>query len=291
MILVINDPHLTEKPPSIRTPEYFVQVCTKLVECAKLEKKYCDFTVITGDIFHHKVARNVSHRTVRVLLGILKHFKKVYIVLGNHDILGAEQETSQRQPVGVVIESGLAEVMQPLFLPGEDLEVYPMHYNEKFEQGLVQEVLPERKGSKRIVFAHSLLSPNSGLRKAILGSYDLVMYGHQHMPEGHVGKFVNYGALARVRADPWDKREIQVAIVERSLKVIPWTLSSQKPWQEIMTVATEAEKDNEWGEEFLDAFVKALEIESIDVNQDIDSIIGELSPEVRTRLAYYVGSV
>lgn len=290
MILVINDPHVSEKPPSVRTPEYFVQICKKLLECAKLEQKYCDFTVITGDIFHHKVARNVSHRTVRVLLGILKHFKKVYIVLGNHDILGAEQETSQRQPVGVVIESGLAEVMRPVLLPNDGIELYPMHYNEKFEQGLAPVLLPEQKGEKRIVFAHSMLSPNSGLRKDIKGFYDLVMYGHQHMPEGHVGKFVNYGAMARVRSDPWDRREVQVAIINKNLKVVPITLSSQKSWQEVFVTAAEG-KDEEWGEEFLDAFVKALEIEAVDVNQDIDSIIGELSPEVRTRLQYYVGSV
>lgn len=41
MILVINDPHLSEKPPSIRTPEYFVQTVKKLVECAELAKKHC----------------------------------------------------------------------------------------------------------------------------------------------------------------------------------------------------------------------------------------------------------
>lgn len=287
MILQINDPHATEKAPGERTDEYYRLICLKLLECAKIANQYCVAAVIPGDIFHHKIARNVTHYCVRILIMAMKKFKvPVYIVRGNHDIFGGQIKTTTQQPVGVLLEAGVASLLKKLIIPEADLEVLGFDYDQAFEDGIMKIHLPEKETGKRLIFMHQLLSPGSRLRDNIVGPFDLCCYGHPHMEEGHVGKFANFGSLARTTKDKYNRRDVKVAMIEPNLTVLPIQLKNQKPWTEIYKETTEDSTDERAVEEFLDAMEQA-EGESAD---DLETFLAALRLPVRRRVTYFIGS-
>ena len=286
LALVVNDLHLTEAPPSGRLDTYFEQICRKMVEVAELSQK-CEVTVFTGDLFHHKVARNVTHRTVRVLISLLKRVKNPYCILGNHDIIGGQSTTSTRQPVGVVFESGHITKLTSLVV--EDVELVGLDYSQEFEDGEKVVNLPLLQHRGRIVFMHSMLSPWDDLRKKVRGPFTLVCYGHPHEREGLVNGFVNFGSLARTSRAGFDRRLVGVTLIDRELTPHEVILKNQKPWEEIFEkVATEEEEAELRG---VDEFLRAIDEVVSEEGESIDKYLAGVSPEVRSRVLYYLGSL
>ena len=84
--LQINDPHISDQPPRMRTASYREDVLAKLAACVDIAiAEQVDRIVITGDVFHRKRARDTSHRTVQQVRAILHGGPPVSIVPGNHD--------------------------------------------------------------------------------------------------------------------------------------------------------------------------------------------------------------
>lgn len=285
MILVVNDLHMSERSPGERRSEYFRQIMNKLVECEELSRD-CAAVVFTGDMFHQKIARNVSHRTVRVLIAVLKRFKvPIYAILGNHDIVGAAHASKERQPIGVLLESGVINLLDRVII--EDTELFGVHYNQPFEDGESKINFPEKVTNQRIVFMHSMVGPGSPLKKNIAGPFDLVCYGHPHMEEGRTGPYVNFGSLARTTIDAYNRRLVKVLKVDEKLKLWPITLENQRPWQEIYNPQVE-EKQNDEFEMFISVMEDAVHEEE---EFDISIFLTGLPLKVRNRVQHYLGSI
>lgn len=285
IVMQINDIHIDERPPGQRDSGYFKDIVLKLTECSRIAAEKCGAVVLTGDLFHRKEPSKVTHRTVRVLIKCIRAFNvPVYYIFGNHDVQGGRKSGEARQPIGVVLES---KVMKPLqqVMAGET-ELVGINYDERFEQKKVIIRLPEKEGKRRIIFTHSLLSPERNLRKLIHGPYDLICYGHPHEPEGRDGKFFNPGALARVRTEVWENRRVGVGLIDtETLETEVVTLKHQRNWSDTLVVKPEAELF--FDEEKLDKFAKSLLVtEGEEVNEEL--ILREVEPEVRNRVMKYI---
>lgn len=86
-VLQINDVHLSDQPPRMRTPAYREQILDKLeAAMALVHPRLVHHVVITGDLFHRHQASHTSHETVQRVRRILNAPGiPVSLVVGNHD--------------------------------------------------------------------------------------------------------------------------------------------------------------------------------------------------------------
>lgn len=285
-ILVVQDIHLCERPPGWRKDSYFRDIASKLVECIALSNKYGAVLVLNGDFFHRKKNSMVSHNTVRVALACLKRAKEsVFLVLGNHDILGAQAKQRIHQPVGVILESGFVKLLDRVSWGKFDL--VGMHYSEFFERGEVEFCCDDERPS--VLFAHGSLNKESGLRTKIKGNVHRCFYGHIHYREGVDGNWVNFGSISRTTRDSYNRRMVSVPLFDFESGVSEIVLSRQKSWEEIYIeeLPSVEERQDELTDKDVDEFISSLTMESF---TDYKEYILSLDPDVRERVSYYLGS-
>lgn len=105
-ILIINDPHVAASPPANCNDIYTDDVFNMLEECREIARaKFCQSTVFTGDFFHDK--RNVPHWLVRRCAELLLNWPcERLAIVGNHDQSHRGLASIERQPIGVLFETG-----------------------------------------------------------------------------------------------------------------------------------------------------------------------------------------
>lgn len=106
-LLLINDVHLADKPPSLRTESYATDLLAKLRWSVAYGKEQgCVAVVQLGDIFHVKRADRTSHKLVQSTADALTSAGlPVYILPGNHDLQHDRLETIPSQPIGTLCKA------------------------------------------------------------------------------------------------------------------------------------------------------------------------------------------
>lgn len=275
-IIVVNDPHFSDTPPSVRNDDYLSDLLAKFAEIKILQDKLSATIVITGDTFHQKTARHVSHSLVRTCIELFNDLGKPLVLMGNHDILGGEVQSVLRQPLGVVLKSGALRLLTS-HIVGET-ELKGVHYDESFEsKGTTIDVGP-KKTKNRVLFVHSLMEP--GQRVRLKGEYDLCFYGHLHHDCGRDGKYINLGSLTRTRNEDWEwDRKLAVAILDTdTLEVRRYNLKRVRPWDEVRTIEL---PKLEVEENPFDAFVRSIQLDSSVAEASVEDVLATLDKEVR----------
>ena len=251
-LLQVNDPHLSDKPPLRRTPQYLEELFEKLYEIKDIADQYnVDALVIPGDVFHQKTAMRVSYfLTLRVLRWVADVKRRIFVLPGNHDLTDNNLASLVRQPLGTL-----------RFMPNVTfLGQYDVDFNGYHLWGVpgvmtdftVDRFMPKTPWQQTIIVAHGPIVvddknyPYEVLRaKDIAGTAFLLLYGHFHTPieTTKIGNttFVNPGALSRGTIGEDDlKRTPQIAIIDiddagagvvTSVKYVP--LRSAKPIEEV----------------------------------------------------------
>ncbi|MBU1122950.1 MAG: metallophosphoesterase, partial [Candidatus Omnitrophica bacterium] len=103
-ILVINDPHTSDKPPRYRTASYNDDIFDKMDQAVRIgHENSVDFGVITGDLFHNPQAGKNSHLLVnRWMRFFYESELDWYILPGNHDLSAGRLASINKQPIGVL---------------------------------------------------------------------------------------------------------------------------------------------------------------------------------------------
>jgi hypothetical protein len=102
--LIIGDVHLSEKPPSSRTPDYAEEILAKLNFCVGYANEHSLPIVQAGDLFHLKAPSRNSHRLVQAVHSVLRDTNHgVFIVPGNHDLSGDRLDSLDSQPLGALL--------------------------------------------------------------------------------------------------------------------------------------------------------------------------------------------
>lgn len=232
----VNDVHLSDQPPAMRTASYLDDVLAKLAAVMQLADHLgVDRVVFTGDVFHRKNAAHTTHRTVQRVREILNGpGLPVSIVPGNHD--EAHGGGLDGQPL--------------LSLLGDHVDLLDGdHPDDRWILGVPWSNAYEREGGAEafsgaiwrapeapIVFAHAPLTPTpwpfgpeaggwlhiSEVDALLPPCVQVVAHGHMH--KGHPvlqgglaprrATYSNPGALARatIGADDFD-RAPQVALI------------------------------------------------------------------------------
>lgn len=269
-ILFVNDVHIADSAPAKRTETYGEDIKAKLLEIRQIaEEQDANIALFAGDIFHHKHAHRVTHKTVNWLCEYFMGFDcPVYIVIGNHDIPDGRLESLEKQPLGVI--GNLSNVT----LMGWDQYAFNFEGTNPFRDDRNSDITissipgvpgvtiadyakPQRdQGSKWHVLAvHQSVVPDKSKLPPVLQDKDfmhdsqdvanvtdadVILYGHEHGNHGiyaRSGKlFVNLGAICRGSLTESDlNREPQVFLLKlgETISGAPIKLKNVKPAAEV----------------------------------------------------------
>lgn len=301
-VILVGDIHMRDTSPSSRVEGYREDIIAKLEYVADLAKKInADAVIWKGDVFHFPSPSKTSHATVLRMLEVIKKFKRVYVVYGNHDVSNDRGESIlDKQPLGVLVQGGLR------VLDGWDLDL-PLYGVPWQQDWIIDPDVPERafadwrerfeasdgsydveamkqslaithapiyppKDQKSVIFE---LIPTSGpksLSEAMGGAGNLA-YGHIHedhgvFEDGGVA-FENVGSLARGSLHEYNlDRKIQVTIWNSEKGFIPHEIP-HRPAAEIFY--TEAHQENKQEKKNLDEFLQDVGSSQISISS-IESV-------------------
>lgn len=237
-IMQINDPHISDQPPRMRTASYREDVLDKLQAALALASELegeVDVVVVTGDLFHRKTPSHTSHRTVQAVRAIFDKFDSfdgtpVFIIPGNHD--QSRSGDIAGQPVASV--SGNNIYVAGMFTPLPGVAMIPWSNAMEGPDGIdyIVDAIKEA-GAPEVVLAHAPVTlepyPFGPEKRGWIDAHELAkalpssvkLFAHGHMHKGHPPTmidgvmFSNPGALARATIGADDRDRVpQVAILE-----------------------------------------------------------------------------
>ena len=304
-LLIINDIHFAsyERYPSSRKSSYLDEISEKINDCRTIAaNNYCDYTIITGDIFHYPRSNAITHSLVSKVISLLKNWPTpIYAIAGNHDLSEAGYRAVDKQPVYVLQESGCLLLLHQQGLWLNDNETYVLFYS--YDDNNLDKYKQKRPANCRnfVLVCHDMLMPSGNFpfgfisheEAAATSDYNAVIYGHVHWDMGvsisRQTKFISAGSLSRVaRTEENIKRKIRVAIADISngqIGIEFHILPSQKPAEEIFVVPAQTKMDNP---DFAQ-YVKSLsekQIQGVDLRSYILQM--NLDEDIANKIAFYL---
>jgi DNA repair exonuclease SbcCD nuclease subunit len=233
-VLILNDLHLRDKPPRNCSEAYLQDIFDILHFTAKLEKALdLDAVVWAGDVFDHKMPSRSSHRLVLRTIEVVKAYRRLLVLPGNHDISNDRLDSiEEQQPLGVLYEAG-AERLEG-WVP--DLPIFGIPWQQRWDEpGRVEEVFtPWLDPAAEVDLEHSLVVTHASIFPPgqAPGVYEslhpsdiaeamrhqgYLEYGHIHDNHGIYEvdgvKFCNLGAISRGSlTESNQERPIQAAL-------------------------------------------------------------------------------
>lgn len=258
--ILVNDIHLSDRPPSSCTDTYLDDLFDLLYQITGLAAKTAaEHIILAGDIFHHKAPSRTSHATLIRLLDWAQHTRetasRVHAVLGNHD-LSHDRVASidETQPLGVALTSGVIELLDGWMDGGSNAFVYGVPWQMTFDDQSVSDALEDYRtiwysdDTPKLVVTHAPLYPPGqelpyefypvASWAAAMGNNGTVHYGHVHSPHGVYQwdgvTFSNSGALSRGSLTESNlTRDVQVAVWDSDTGLIEHVTLAAKPAQDV----------------------------------------------------------
>lgn len=312
LYIVVNDIHLSDKPPSSCTESYNDDLFDLLYEVGELAKRIGAVAVIlAGDIFHIKTPSRTSHATVMRFIDLLRSWGiPVLIVPGNHDLSADRLDSiDETQPLGVVFASGAAHRLDKWSAVDAGIvtdPIYGVPWLSTWDDDTVTVALADWRSRlapsvNGLVVAHAPFYPpghelpyeNYPTRAvaAAMDHHGALHYGHVHEAHGLYTvdgvDFSNPGALSRGSLDEASlTRAVSVAVWDAATGGFEHVVIPHKPAEQVFKLAeVQLRRDRETRHNsFLDRIgTSRIEITSIEaVKQEIRG--KQLSPEL-TKLA------
>jgi Icc-related predicted phosphoesterase len=215
--VIVNDPHLNDQAPSSRTDNYTKAILDKLSFAVQYTIQVGGILLITGDFFHRKNPKHVSHRLVNKLIDVLSPLGKdrVYAIFGNHDIYSILSDLDS-SPLLTLVKAKVVTFLngKPLDL-GDGISLNGVSWNEDRESSPAMLALKHVVGAKvRISLYHQYVipahipfaGPHMKVNDVLTYLPDVAIFGHFHDGWGGALNYggqvvINSGALAREKAN------------------------------------------------------------------------------------------
>lgn len=320
-IVTAADFHFSDNSPSSRKDDYAESLFEKLNQILNLcNKLKASFLLIPGDLFHVKTASKNSHRLTQRLIRIFKKFYandcRIISIPGNHDLSFSSIESLEKQPLGVLAEAGVIELISRKETPWSKTEVYGdaeglrfrfvgAAFGEisessldtvRFEKGTTEDFL--------ICLAHVFAGPlrvnffgnmTLGYQDMLEFGPDIFVFGHMHKDQGiqQIGNkyFVNVGAIARGSIAEDDvKRKPKVGVLQLSSDKIRATAVALKvkPATEVFDLRAKEQEDQRSKEisTFIEMLSKESEVEGEDISGRLEA--SDFENEIKERALIYL---
>jgi len=230
-LLFLTDTHIRGTNPSRRLDDFKETLLRKLTEVREIAiEEEVDYILHGGDLFDRPdTAPSVVGEFVKVLR---TYPKPIYIVAGNHDLYGHNPQTLPRTMLGLLIASGVVNLIpdEPILLNDDNGTILQLS-GKNFDYTIDNknsDAYYVKKGSSAdyaIHIVHGMLLDRpffeSGftLIEDVETEADITIAGHYHLGFGvkdYKGRyFLNPGSLVRASADIKEiNRTPQVAIID-----------------------------------------------------------------------------
>lgn len=281
MVICVGDIHISDRPPASCNDGYTEDILNMLSYVARLEKAiHADAVVWAGDIFHHKQPSRTSHATVLKVMKVAQEYDNLWIVTGNHDIQSDRLDSLEKQPLGVLYESGAA---QELVGWHPTLPICGVPWQQRWlSPGTIWEAFETYRDHnlKGLVVTHAPIYPPTVADNVLFELLDLtevsrsmendgwLYYGHIHEPHYKFDvdgvEYANMGAISRGSLHEYNlARKIQVAIWTPEHGFNPIDIP-HKPASEIFKLAEATEKKAE--KMSLDSFLSEVGNATLDIS-------------------------
>jgi len=318
-IVTAADFHFSDNPPASRLDDYAEALFKKLDQIyAVCQKTQARFLLIPGDLFHVKTASKTSHRLVQRLIRkfgeFLQHNCRVVLIAGNHDLSFSNLDSLEKQPLGVLISSGVVELLSQNNLWGKheitysegDLKVriVGVSLGDAGADTLQGLCFTKKDEDYLICMAHVFASP---LRTNFFGimtlSYqemlnlgpDIFVFGHLHKDQGIQvinGKyFVNVGAISRASISEDDiQRKPKISFLSLSKTEIKTSVISLKVQASDLVFDLKSKEQIDARTKKISDFIEAISKESLEETTDLNQRILKMSfaSEVKKRALSYL---
>ena len=295
-----TDVHLSAQAPVSWSGDYTEEIFDCLDQIGRLATKEEAVAVLDGgDYFHIKAPTRTPHWLVERSAATHKSYPcPIYTVIGNHDISYNNLETLEKQPLGVLLKTGVfRQLEEETFEEGPlQVRVVGVPYSP-FRTLEELQAIKKRPGDTHLIaVVHALATEKpSGtedeiFKEPVFRYADLVsregpdcwMFGHWHKDQGVTTirdiKFVNLGAVSRgaLSRDNLDRTpkvavleidELGVEVHQVPLKVLPI--------EKAFDLERKQRQDRE--DETIDQFIEQMKLNvSQDSSGDIDSTLSGL---------------
>jgi DNA repair exonuclease SbcCD nuclease subunit len=218
-LVTSSDEHLADQTPGFRKDDYRAAILSKLEWQGSFAKRFeANAFLRGGDFFHVKAANKTTMRTMAMAARIHRRFPcPTYAMAGNHDMSNNDPATVPGQPLGVLLESHIFNLLRDeSFEAGSSkIRVVGVEYTTDLDVDGLHNLVRKKDENYTVAFVHALaaMAPNEKIqsffherifdyRDLIFdGCPDVYVFGHYHKDQGivdHLGvKFVNLGAVSR----------------------------------------------------------------------------------------------
>lgn len=215
--LLVNDPHLTNRWPLSRVDNYLEAIKGKLEWCVEVANYYNAHILFGGDYVD---TYNTNPEVINILIKILSKAKKrIFGVVGNHDVYGQNYIVLEKVIVGTLFTSGLITLLdrEPQFIQNDYLVVQltGANYVPNIDKDAKSYYTSKVEGvDKAIHVVHGYLvkkllpsvgRENYRVISEIITDANIICTGHEHIGYGVEEfsgcTFVNPGSVARINAD------------------------------------------------------------------------------------------
>jgi exonuclease SbcC len=232
-LLFFTDTHIRAFV-NARRDDFFTSILSKMKEIGQIaEKHQVNYIIHGGDFFDIPV---VSERLKGMVAAILRSYPvPVYVVPGNHDIIGQNIKTLNQTSLGVLVKSGVVIPLtrtSPALLRGKDLTIslQGQEYYKDMDKDIADYQVEPVSADFKILVTHGMLLPApfhpdvpSTVFNDVPNGADLILTGHYHpgwaSPPRRPGRpiMINPGSLARMNSMSSNyTRPIQVVLIDIS---------------------------------------------------------------------------
>lgn len=218
-LLTSSDEHLSDIAPGFRKDDYRSAILKKLEWQGEFARRVNANAMLRGgDFFHVKAANKTTYATSSAAAEIHRKYPcPTFAIAGNHDMAYNDPTTVQRQPLGLMLKSGVFQPMQEtIFEDGSmKVRVVGVEYTTDLDTDGLHELVRKKDETYTVAFVHALaaMAPEERIQSffhekvfdyrdlVFDGCPDVYVFGHYHKDQGivdHLGtKFVNLGAISR----------------------------------------------------------------------------------------------
>jgi exonuclease SbcD len=314
-LLFLTDDHKRGTTPVNRKDNFPDTLSAKLREVAEIAReREVDYILHGGDFY------DVPAPAISVCANYLEIYQQfpapVYIIAGNHDLFGNNQETLPRTMLGLAARVGIVRMIgrAPVYLTknGLRLQLTGQGYHFEMDRGDPRQdyVVQKKDCDYAIHLVHGMLLHR---RTAFPGPFytlveqiweteaDFTLAGHNHLgfPEAERdGKhFINPGALVRLSNHPLEmRRPVQVVYIDLggSRPVVEMVgLKSAPPGEDVLDRS--AQEEASFREERLAGYLKEIQSAGSYKRADVRLLVEEigrnkqLAPRIRSEALRRVG--
>ena len=219
-LITSSDEHLADLAPGFRKDGYRDAILSKLEWQGGFARKTgADAVLRGGDFFHVKAANKTTMATMALASGLHRKYPcPTYALPGNHDMSNNDPASIARQPLGVLLRSGVfQELRDEVFISGSlKARIVGVEYTTDLDdEGLKDRVKKTEDDVFTVAFVHALatFAPQERIQSlfgeklfdyrdlVFPGCPDVYVFAHYHKDQGireHLGvHFVNLGAVSR----------------------------------------------------------------------------------------------